>query len=98
MAEVVLYGDVVLRYVDASAYSGPFLPHYSPAANAVTSYGLRRLDHAVGNVPRLLEAVQRVVAFTGMHEFAEFVAEDVGTLDSGLNSMVLANNDETVSV
>ena len=87
----------MLRYIDATSYSGPFLPHYSPATNSVTSYGLRRLDHAVGNVPRLLEAVQRVVAFTGMHEFAEFVAEDVGTLDSGLNSMVLANNEETVS-
>lgn len=31
-----------------------------------------------------------------MHEFAEFTAEDVGTVDSGLNSMVLANNDEYV--
>jgi 4-hydroxyphenylpyruvate dioxygenase len=32
----------------------------------------------------------------GFHEFAEFVAEDVGTVDSGLNSMVLANNNEMV--
>lgn len=31
-----------------------------------------------------------------MHEFAEFTAEDVGTVDSGLNSMVLANNNEYV--
>ena len=36
------------------------------------------------------------VAVTGFHEFAEFVAEDVGTVDSGLNSMVLANNNEMV--
>jgi hypothetical protein len=33
---------------------------------------------------------------SGFHEFAEFVAEDVGTVDSGLNSMVLANNNEMV--
>lgn len=32
----------------------------------------------------------------GFHEFAEFVAADVGTVDSGLNSMVLANNNEMV--
>lgn len=32
----------------------------------------------------------------GFHEFAEFVAEDVGTVDSGLNSMVMANNNEMV--
>jgi hypothetical protein len=35
-------------------------------------------------------------ACSGFHEFAEFVAEDVGTVDSGLNSMVLANNNEMV--
>lgn len=32
----------------------------------------------------------------GFHEFAEFTAEDVGTVDSGLNSMVMANNNEFV--
>jgi len=31
---------------------------------------------------------------TGFHEFCEFTAEDVGTVDSGLNSVVLANNNE----
>ena len=33
---------------------------------------------------------------TGFHDFAEFVAEDVGTANSGLNSIVLANNNEFV--
>ena len=32
----------------------------------------------------------------GFHEYAEFVAADVGTVDSGLNSMVLANDNEMV--
>lgn len=31
-----------------------------------------------------------------MHEFSEFTAADIGTVDSGLNSMVLANNNEMV--
>ena len=35
---------------------------------------------------------------TGMHEFAEFSAADVGTIDSGLNSIVLASNNQMVSV
>jgi 4-hydroxyphenylpyruvate dioxygenase len=34
--------------------------------------------------------------FTGFHEFAEVTTDDVGTSESGLNSLVLANNDETV--
>jgi 4-hydroxyphenylpyruvate dioxygenase len=37
-----------------------------------------------------------VCDFTGFHEFAEFTTEDVGTVDSGLNSMVLANNNEMI--
>jgi len=37
-----------------------------------------------------------MAGMTGFHEFAEFTAEDVGTVDSGLNSMVLASNNERV--
>ena len=50
----------------------------------------------VGNVHNLLETAQYIMNMTGFHEFAEFTAEDVGTLDSGLNSMVLASNAENV--
>ena len=57
---------------------------FSPSdAPAQESYGLRRLDHAVGNVPKLLDSLNYIGGFTGFHEFAEFTAEDVGTLDSG---------------
>lgn len=56
----------------------------------------RSIDHVVGNVPELLVTAEYIVRMTGFHEFAEFVAEDVGTLDSGLNSMVLACNSEAV--
>eukprot|EP00245_Coleochaete_scutata_P000081 TRINITY_DN10084_c0_g2_i2.p1 TRINITY_DN10084_c0_g2~~TRINITY_DN10084_c0_g2_i2.p1 ORF type:complete len:440 (-),score=92.45 TRINITY_DN10084_c0_g2_i2:504-1823(-) len=100
LAEVQLYGDVVLRYVshvdDEKKFTGPFLPNYEPVESLPLTYGIVRLDHAVGNVPELLPMVEYIAKFTGFHEFAEFVAEDVGTVDSGLNSMVLANNDETV--
>ena len=47
------------------------------------SYGLRRLDHAVGNVHKMAEAVSYLRAATGFHPFAEFTTEDVGTVDSG---------------
>ena len=67
-----------------------------PTSFPELDYGIRRLDHAVGNVPELAPAVNYVKKFTGFHEFAEFTAEDVGTNESGLNSVVLANNDEMV--
>jgi len=47
-------------------------------------------------VKDLLSTVDYIVGFTGFHEFAEFTAADVGTVDSGLNSMVLASNNERV--
>lgn len=96
VSEVELYGDVVLRFISGD-YQGPYLPGFTPTPDEPQiSYGLQRLDHAVGNVHKLVEALEHIIGFTGFHEFAEFVAEDVGTVDSGLNSMVLANNNELV--
>eukprot|EP00878_Enallax_costatus_P016232 GHUV01017025.1.p1 GENE.GHUV01017025.1~~GHUV01017025.1.p1 ORF type:complete len:376 (+),score=123.06 GHUV01017025.1:262-1389(+) len=96
VSEVNIYGDVVLRYI-SGRWQGPYLPGYTATPDEPKiSYGLQRLDHAVGNVPKLIEQVEHIMGFTGFHEFAEFVAADVGTVDSGLNSMVLANNSEMV--
>uniref|UniRef100_A0A0E0JW15 4-hydroxyphenylpyruvate dioxygenase n=1 Tax=Oryza punctata TaxID=4537 RepID=A0A0E0JW15_ORYPU len=98
LAEVELYGDVVLRFVsypDGAAAS--FLPGFEDVSNpGAVDYGLRRFDHVVGNVPELAPVAAYISGFTGFHEFAEFTAEDVGTAESGLNSVVLANNAETV--
>lgn len=96
MAEVKLYGDVVLRFVSNQGFNGPMLPNYEQVESLPLTYGLVRLDHAVGNVPKLTEAVQYISKFLGFHEFAEFTADDVGTSESGLNSMVLASNNEMV--
>ncbi|KAM7490844.1 hypothetical protein LguiA_033765 [Lonicera macranthoides] len=116
LAEVHLYGDVVLRYISykittsSSPNPGPdgistgsnfdFLPGFEKVDGTSSfpdlDFGIRRLDHAVGNVQNLGSAVEYVKSFTGFHEFAEFTAEDVGTSESGLNSMVLASNDEMV--
>lgn len=102
-AEIILYGDVRLRFVSGGS-AAPFFAAYtrdaegSRSADGPGTLGLDRLDHAVGNVHSLLPAANYVMSATGFHEFAEFVADDVGTLDSGLNSIVLANNDETVLV
>ena len=37
-----------------------------------------------------IRVCRRIASVAGFHEFAEFVAEDVGTVDSGLNSAVMA--------
>jgi 4-hydroxyphenylpyruvate dioxygenase len=106
LAELTLYGDVVLRLVSRPSNGGGggrgsgglFLPGYVPvdSAGPPRCFGLRRLDHCVGNVPALLPAAAYVARLSGFHEFAEFVSADVGTVDSGLNSLVLASNNERV--
>lgn len=98
LAEVELYGDVVLRFVSYPDDMGAlFLPGFENVSNSgALDYGLRRFDHIVGNVPELAPVTAYIAGFTGFHEFAEFTAEDVGTAESGLNSVVLANNSETV--
>lgn len=50
-------------------------------------YGLHRLDHAVGNAPKMQPVLDYLSKMTGWHEFAEFTAEDVGTLDSGVQAV-----------
>ncbi|KQJ93508.1 4-hydroxyphenylpyruvate dioxygenase [Brachypodium distachyon] len=99
LAEVELYGDVVLRFISHPDENTeiPFLPGFESVSNpGASTYGLTRFDHVVGNVPSLAPVAAYIAGFTGFHEFAEFTAEDVGTADSGLNSVVLANNSERV--
>ena len=48
---------------------------YTPVQSPPLSYGIKRLDHAVGNVPKLRETLKYIAEATGFHEFAEFTAE-----------------------
>ena len=95
ISEIQLFNDTVLRWISGD-FEGPFLPNYEPSNTPDFNYGLIRVDHIVNNVPKLFPAVDYLCNACGFHEFGEFTAEDVGTVDSGLNSMVLANNNEYV--
>ncbi len=82
---------------------------YETVDSPPISYGLKRLDHCVGNVPHLMEVVnyigkatgtllymslmflEFIFTYAGFHEFAEFTAEDVGTVESGLNRYIYIN-------
>ena len=98
VAEVLLYGDCSLRFVSGAALADgslAFLPGYEAVAPVglegkpdTRTFGIASIDHVVGNVADLLATVDYIGGMTGFHEFAEFTAEDVGTVDSGLNSMV----------
>jgi len=79
----------------------PFLPHLNPVSGSILDegggkYGIRRLDHCVGNVPDMQLVLKYMRSMMGYHDFAEFTREDVGTVNSGLNSVVLASATEDV--
>ncbi|KAJ9554723.1 hypothetical protein OSB04_009337 [Centaurea solstitialis] len=104
IAEIQVYNDSVLRFI---SYAKPktdtayaFLPGFEPIDASSSfqgqDYGIRRLDHTFGSVPNLDSVVDYIKSFTGFHEFAGFRTEDVGTAESGLNTMALACNNEAV--
>jgi 4-hydroxyphenylpyruvate dioxygenase len=95
LSEIQHAGDVVLRFMSGD-FDGVFLPNYVPVQSPPITYGLTRVDHCVTNVPVLFDTVDYLQKALGFHEFSEFTAADVGTVDSGLNSMVLASNNEYV--
>ena len=106
-AEIMLYGDVVLRLVSSEkTFNGKFWPNFQDVKEKESAlpesiaprgdYGIYRFDHVVGNLYDLTATRRRIASITGFHDFAEFTAADVGTVDSGLNSVVLASNNEMV--
>lgn len=95
ISEIAMFGDTVIRWISGD-FTGPFLPNYEDTPGPDLSFGIVRLDHAVSNVPKLFDAVDYLMHSVGFHEFSEFTADDIGTVDSGLNSMVLASNNEFV--
>eukprot|EP01013_Petalomonas_cantuscygni_P021356 TRINITY_DN4056_c0_g1_i1.p1 TRINITY_DN4056_c0_g1~~TRINITY_DN4056_c0_g1_i1.p1 ORF type:complete len:500 (+),score=166.73 TRINITY_DN4056_c0_g1_i1:38-1501(+) len=98
-SEVEMYEDVCLRFVQRKfvdkPFSGTFLPGFvdEPFREPI-DYGLYRIDHVVSNVPALANVIPLLIKRLGFHPFAEFVTADVGTDESGLNSVVLASNNE----
>uniref|UniRef100_A0ACD5VCP8 Uncharacterized protein n=1 Tax=Avena sativa TaxID=4498 RepID=A0ACD5VCP8_AVESA len=99
MAEVELFGDVVLRFVSyPDGTDVNFIPGFEDAAASSGSpdFGLTRFDHIAGGVPDLASVASYVAGFTGFHEFSNFTGDKVGTAESALNGMVLSNNTDTV--
>ena len=65
VSEVHAYGDVVLRFVSGD-FKGPFLSTFTAVEPQGESYGLQRLDHCVGNVPKLFDVTDYLMAITGI--------------------------------
>jgi 4-hydroxyphenylpyruvate dioxygenase len=100
MADVAAYGETVHRFVDRSAYEGPFLPGFAPVSRDGSRPAelVEGIDHIVGNVE--LGAMDQWVSYYekvfGMTEMMHFTDEAISTEYSALMSKVVTNGDGRV--
>jgi len=97
IAEVNIYGDTRVRFVQNNGYKGPFFPYYKAVEDPnPMNYNIRRMDHVVGNVYDLEKYVNLFSQWFGFHKFAYFTKEDIETEYTALNSTVMSNDGENV--
>ncbi|MBD1913862.1 MULTISPECIES: 4-hydroxyphenylpyruvate dioxygenase [unclassified Leptolyngbya] len=97
-----LYGNVLLKFVDRSHYSGAFAPGFKPCTlteNHHTS-GLTAIDHVVANVE--LGAMERWVQFfaetMGFEVLVHFDEQAISTEYSALMSKVMQDKTGTIKL
>jgi len=97
IAEIKIYGDVRVRFIQKNNYNGPFLPGYRSFEDPKPlNYKIRRMDHVVGNAFNMDETIAKLKSYMGFHTFSKFSKEDIKTEYTSLNSEVLSNNFETI--
>ena len=91
-AAIATYGETIHSLVSRSEYSGVFLPGYeSLDAGNTTGFGIKYIDHVVGNVElgKMNEWVafyERIMGFTELRHFSD---EEISTEYSALMSKVV---------
>ena len=66
-AEIVLYGDVVLRLVNTDNFKGKFFPNFSDVTTTLDKkfdYGIKKFDHIVGNLFTLQPTMDHIKKMT----------------------------------
>jgi 4-hydroxyphenylpyruvate dioxygenase len=100
LADVATYGETVHRFVDRSAYDGPFLPGYKTSEVKADRGGISftGIDHVVGNVElgKMNEWVKYYEDVFGMTQIIHFTDEAISTEYSALMSKVVTNGDGRV--
>ncbi len=94
-AEIKCYGQTVVRFVDRSAYDGPFMPGYEPMtwSKEVEPAGLEAIDHMVGNVElgKMNYWVDWFHRVLGFRQIVHYDDKVIHTEYSALMSKVMAN-------
>jgi 4-hydroxyphenylpyruvate dioxygenase len=101
VAAIQGFGDMVIKFVDRSGYSGAFAPGfvaYGPPRAPRQGLGLSHIDHVVGNVERgALERWSRVFREAlGFDLRMQFDDQTIATADSALASQVMQTPSQVI--
>jgi 4-hydroxyphenylpyruvate dioxygenase len=96
IASIQLYGDVLMTFVERSAYRGAFLPGFEPVGAAPEKHrgvGIAAIDHIVGNVElgNMNVWVKWFEDVLGFEQLQHFTDEAISTEYSALMSKVMQN-------
>ncbi|MGI8775046.1 MAG: 4-hydroxyphenylpyruvate dioxygenase [Actinomycetota bacterium] len=102
-AEIATYGETIHSLVSRADYSGTFFPGYEdlPGASADRrGFGIRYIDHVVGNVElgKMDEWVGFYERVMGFMEMKHFTDDDISTEYSALMSKVVWDGEENDKV
>ncbi|MGH2787064.1 MAG: 4-hydroxyphenylpyruvate dioxygenase [Actinomycetota bacterium] len=93
VATIGTYGETVHSLISRQDYSGPFFPGFQAveAATANGGFGIKSIDHVVGNVElgkmqEWVEFYERIMGFTELRHFSD---EEISTDYSALMSKVV---------
>jgi 4-hydroxyphenylpyruvate dioxygenase len=95
LASIQTYGETIHTFVERKAYTGAFMPGFSPAKPSfeVTPIGIEHVDHCVGNVElgQMDEWVKFYQDVMGFKLLVTFDDKDISTEYSALMSKVVSN-------
>ena len=99
-AAIQIYGDIWLKFVDRSHYTGAFAPGFETRHQKHKGVGLTNIDHVVANVELgMMDHWAQFFAQTlGFKLLVEFDEKTISTEYSALRSKVMCNSTGTIKL
>ncbi|PSB02457.1 4-hydroxyphenylpyruvate dioxygenase [Merismopedia glauca] len=94
------YGDLLIKFVDHSDYRGVFAPGYQNLASPTPGFGLKQIDHVVGNVElgQMDYWVKYLAETMGFSLLVHFDDKTISTKNSALASKVMQDKSRKIKL
>ncbi len=98
MAKLKTYGDTIHTLVSTADYAGVFLPGFTSMRIPQATFGLKAIDHIVGNVEdgKMDAWAEFYSNIFGWEQFLSFDDKDISTEFTALRSKVMASTTSSI--